>query len=72
MSVESAKDVRQCPRCGAPSAYAPDAVVPGDPSAPRGSRRGVAHSQPAWACIACGYLEPEERRAVRHVQRQDA
>ena len=52
--------------------YWPEAVVPGDPAAPRGSRRAVAHPQPAWACMSCGYLQPEERRIVRSAQRQDA
>jgi len=51
--------------------YRPDAIVPGDPAAPRGSRRAMAHAQPAWACLYCGHLEPEERRAARIAERQN-
>lgn len=52
-----------CSRCGGRAFYWRTAIVPGDPLAPRGSRRGEAHYQPAWQCLNCGYLEPQERRA---------
>jgi hypothetical protein len=52
--------------------HCPDAIVPGDPVAPRGSRRAVAHHQPAWSCVSCGHLEAEERRLVRSPERQGA
>jgi ribosomal protein S27AE len=70
MSDAHAQDVKRCPRCEGQTFYWPDAIVPGDPVAPRGSRRAVAHHQPAWSCVACGHLEPEERRAARSAERQ--
>src|ERR671919_502022 len=62
MASDESKGVRKCPRCGGQTMYWPDAIVPGDPVAPRGSRRAVAHHQPAWLCVSCGHLEAEERR----------
>jgi hypothetical protein len=67
---EETKTAKTCSRCGGRAMYLPDAVVPGDPVAPRGSRRATAHAQPAWQCLSCGHLEPEERRAARTAQRQ--
>ena len=55
--------VKDCSRCGGRAVYVESALVPGDPAAPRGSHRGVAHQQPAWRCINCGHVEPQERRA---------
>ena len=72
MSNASTQDVKACRRCGGQALYWRDAIVPGDPVAPRGSRRAIAHQQPAWVCVSCGQLEPEERRAVRRAQRQEA
>ena len=54
---------RTCALCGGHAFYWDTAVVPGDPGAPRGSRRGQPHVQPAWKCLDCGHLEPHERRA---------
>jgi len=51
-----------CIRCGAAPIFWGTALVPGDPSAPRGSHRALAHHQPAWICADCGYVEPQERR----------
>jgi hypothetical protein len=70
MAGDESKGIRKCPRCGGQAMYWPDAIVPGDPVAPRGSRRASAHAQPAWQCLSCGCLEPEERRAARTAQRQ--
>ncbi|MGH9350259.1 MAG: hypothetical protein ACRD26_23645, partial [Vicinamibacterales bacterium] len=69
---DETREAKTCPRCGGPAVYQPEATVPGDPLAPRGSRRAAAHPQPAWACFVCGYLEPEERRTARIPQRQGA
>jgi len=60
---------KTCPRCGGRAFYWNTAIVPGNPLAPRGSRGAAAHMQPAWQCLSCGHLEPEERRA-RMAQRQ--
>jgi ribosomal protein L37E len=57
------KPSKPCARCGGNAFYWRQAVVPGDPVAPRGSRRGESHYQPAWQCLNCGYLEPDERRS---------
>lgn len=70
MRDEASRETKACARCGGPAAYRPDAIVPGDPAAPRGSRRAAAHAQPAWECITCGAIEAEERRAARILQRQ--
>jgi ribosomal protein S27AE len=72
MSSEQTETVKSCPRCGGDVFHCPDAIVPGDPVAPRGSRRAVAHHQPAWSCVSCGHLEAEERRLVRSPERQGA
>ena len=52
-----------CDRCGGKAVFWPKAIVPGDPRAPRGSNRAVAHYQPAWTCTSCGFIEPQERRS---------
>jgi ribosomal protein S27AE len=70
MSNASTHDVKTCSRCGGPVFYSPDAIVPGDPTAPHGSHRSIAHHQPAWVCVSCGHVEPEERRAARIAERQ--
>jgi ribosomal protein S27AE len=65
--------VKTCMRCGGAPVFAHQTVVPGDPQAPRGSHRAVAHEQPAWVCSECGYVEPQERRRAAHredVQRE--
>jgi hypothetical protein len=62
-------ETKTCVRCGGRALYWDDAIVPGNPAAPRGSRSGKAHLQPAWQCLSCGHLEPEERR-VRSTPRQ--
>ena len=54
---------KACERCGGRAFYWIDAIVPGNPLAPRGSRSATPHVQPAWQCLSCGHLEPEERRA---------
>jgi ribosomal protein L37E len=72
MSNPYIQEVKTCRRCGGQALYWPDAIVPGDPVAPRGSRRAVAHHQPAWLCVSCGHLEAEERRVVRSAERQGA
>ncbi len=56
-------DTKTCARCGGRAFYSKAAIVPGNPAARRGSRGAAAHVQPAWQCLSCGYLEPEERRA---------
>jgi hypothetical protein len=56
-------EVKDCCRCGGRAFFWKTAIVPGDPLAPRGSNRSTAHYQPAWTCINCGYIEPQERRA---------
>lgn len=72
MAAEDPRTVtKTCTRCGGRAIYQPDAIVPGNPIAPRGSRQAEAHPQPAWQCMSCGYLEPQERRASRISQRQD-
>jgi ribosomal protein S27AE len=70
MSTSQAHDVKHCPRCGGTAIYWPEAIVPGDPMAPRGSRRSAAHHQPAWVCLSCGHLQSEERRGTRIAERQ--
>ena len=72
MVSDANRETRSCARCGGRALYSPDAIVPGDPAAPRGSRRAEAHPQPAWTCVSCGYVEPEERRASRMPLRQGA
>jgi hypothetical protein len=54
---------KTCARCGGRAFYWNAAIVPGNPAAPRGRRSALPHVQPAWQCLSCGYLEPEERRA---------
>jgi hypothetical protein len=54
---------KDCLRCGGRALYWRTAMVPGDPLAPRGSGRALAHEQPAWTCINCGHLDAHERRA---------
>jgi hypothetical protein len=66
---ERSDTTKACPRCGGRAFYWSTAIVPGNPAAPRGSRGGVAHMQPAWQCLSCGHLDPEERR-LRMAQRQ--
>ena len=56
-------DVKDCCRCGGRAFFWETAIVPGDPLAPRGSHRSIAHYQPAWTCLSCGYIERQERRA---------
>jgi hypothetical protein len=58
--------VKDCCRCGGRAFYWDAAIIPGDPLAPRGSHRGTAHYQPAWTCINCGHVEPQERRGRAH------
>jgi ribosomal protein L37E len=60
---DETKATKVCGRCGGRAFYWRTALVPGDPEAPLGSRRGESHYQPAWTCLACGYLEPHERRS---------
>jgi hypothetical protein len=60
---------KPCARCGGRAVYWQDAIVPGNPLAPRGSRTASAQPRPAWHCLACGHLEPEERRARQLTQR---
>jgi ribosomal protein L37E len=60
---DARNEIRTCARCGGRAFYYDSAIVPGNPAAPRGSRGATAHVQPAWQCLSCGYLEPEERRA---------
>lgn len=62
---EDSTQTRICARCGGRAFYSSSAVVPGDPVAPRGSRRSEPHVQPAWQCLACGYVEPHDRRLSR-------
>jgi len=64
--IESTKT---CELCGGHAFYWHTAILPGDPDAPRGSRRRHPHFQPAWKCLDCGHLEPHERRIrVAHPQ----
>jgi len=56
---------KECTRCGGRALYWPNSIIPGDPRAPRGSNRAVAHYQPAWTCVNCGFVEPRERRVPR-------
>ena len=60
---ENTESTKTCEICGGHAFYWHTAIVPGDPDAPRGSRRGQPHFQPAWKCLDCGHLEPHERRA---------
>lgn len=53
---------KECSRCGGQSVYWPTAVVMGSLVAPRAGRRVTAHHQPAWSCLSCGHVEPQERR----------
>jgi hypothetical protein len=52
---------KDCARCGARAFYWRTAVVAGDPQFPQ-LRDPVAHRQPAWTCMNCGYIERHERR----------
>jgi ribosomal protein L37E len=60
---DDANGTKTCERCGGRAFYWDSAIVPGNPTARRGSRAAVAHAQPAWQCLSCGHIEPRERRA---------
>lgn len=61
-NTPAAAETRTCGRCHGRAIYWQSAIIPGDTLAPPGSNRAFAHSQPAWVCLDCGYLEPHERR----------
>jgi hypothetical protein len=65
---EHSKATKDCERCGGRAFYWRTAIIPGDPLAPRGSNRAAAHSQPAWTCMNCGYIEPHDRRGRAAVE----
>jgi ribosomal protein S27AE len=53
---------KDCARCGGRAFYWRSAVMPGDPQVPSWRSHAVAHHQPAWTCMNCGYIEPHDRR----------
>ena len=62
MPTSEEHTTKDCARCGGRALYWQTAVVPGDPMAPPRSSRAIAHHQPAWTCLNCGFIEPHERR----------
>jgi hypothetical protein len=59
---DEAGATKDCARCGARAFYWRSAVVAAHPSSPQAAGQGIAHRQPAWTCMNCGYIERHERR----------
>jgi ribosomal protein S27AE len=61
---DTTEAMRLCSRCGGNAFFWRTAIVAGNPAEPRGSAGAQTRRQPAWTCMSCGYMEPDERHAA--------